>query len=165
MSKQQLLLPRLIDTCAAIHQACGVVLIGSVARGDEIADSDIDLNLIFPGDDRPLHVSSYVDEQNRWQLCHKDTIEGIRIDIAWETEAALHRRLAGDDIVNCWPLSKGKVLRDPANVAGPCVTLARNWFAEHPEENDRRQESYNAAKLQQRQARAAQRQNPPSDAR
>lgn len=113
------ILEHLVSRCAAIHEECGVVLIGSVARGAERTDSDIDLNIIFPRDECPLGRSPYVDDHNRWQLRVRDELQGIRIDI----------------------------------VAGPCLELAKEWFANHPDVASRFEQEYAAAKRQQLRAR------------
>ncbi|WP_366917903.1 nucleotidyltransferase domain-containing protein [uncultured Gimesia sp.] len=91
MSVHQRIIPGLLEVCASIHPDCAVVLIGSVAQGTERPCSDLDLNLIFPGDELPQNQHPYVGDDNRWQLVVKDKIEGIRIDIAWETQQVLGR--------------------------------------------------------------------------
>jgi len=149
MGLHQEILPQVLGTCASIHEECGVVLIGSVARDAARPDSDLDLNIIFPRDECPLGMSSYVESNNRWQLQLKDVVQGVRIDVAWETEHALLERLSGDEAVNCWPFSGGTIVRDPRNVAGPCLELARAWFAAHPDVALRFEQEYNEAKREQ----------------
>ena len=149
------IIPKLVDECASIHAGCGVVLIGSVARGTEIAGSDIDLNLIFLGNECPMGQHPYVAEDNRWQLVMKEVVEGFRIDVAWETEQALLERLQSDDVVNCWPFSHGRVLRDAKRVAARCLRIARAWFRNHPEIVARYEAVYAEAKQQQRRNRGA----------
>jgi hypothetical protein len=140
------ILPYLVEICVSIHDECGVVLIGSVARGTERMNSDIDLNIIFPRDECPLHRSPYVDDDNCWQLKLKDHVQEIRIDVAWETQTALLERLYGEDVVNCWPFSNGQVLHDPYEIAAPCLTIAQNWFASHADVASRYEAAYAAAK-------------------
>ena len=149
MGTHQDILPQVISTCASVHEECGVVLIGSVARGTERSDSDLDLNVIFPRDDCPLDRSPWIDSDNRWQLQRKDEIQGIRIDIAWETQQALLKRLNSDDVVNCWPFSNGVVLRDPCNVASPCLDIARQWFANQLAVTSRFEQQYAKARREQ----------------
>jgi predicted nucleotidyltransferase len=153
MTIQQDILPRVVEICASIHDRCGVVLIGSVARGAERADSDLDLNLVFPGDERPVGRHPYVAEDNRWQLVVKDKIRDIRVDVAWETERALLARLQSDEIRDCWPFSWGRVLRDPAKIVAPCLNLAREWYQRHPEVAERYEADYTEAKRKQQLAR------------
>jgi hypothetical protein len=149
MSIQQELLPQLVGICARIDPKCSVVLIGSVARSMERADSDLDLNIILPGDEVPLARHPYIADDNRWQLQVKDTIQSVRIDVAWETEQALRDRLSGGGIAECWPFSQGRVLHDPLQIAEPLVELARNWFAIRPAIAAKLEAEYAAAKADQ----------------
>lgn len=146
MGRHQDAIPHLVGVCSQIHESCGVVLIGSVARGAERPDSDIDLNIIFPGDVCPIGQHPYIDYDNRWQLMIKDAVDGIRIDVAWETECALLDRLRSDDVLNCWPFSNGRVLYDPSNVAAPCLHIAKHWYSRHPEIAARYEAAYAEAK-------------------
>ena len=150
MSRHQDIIPNLVSVCSQIHEDCGVVLIGSVARGTERPDSDIDLNIIFPGDVCPAGQHPYIDDDNHWQLVIKDTVDGIRVDVAWETERALLGRLRSDDVLNCWPFSNGRVLYDPSNVAAPCLQIAKHWYSQHPDIAARFEAAYAEAKCRKR---------------
>ena len=154
MSPHHDLIPHLVDVCATIHDRCAVVLIGSVACGTQRPNSDVDLNIILPGDEAPVGQHPFIDDDNRWQLVVKDIVNGIRIDVAWETERALLDRLRSDDVVHCWPFSNGRILRDPSNVAAPCLEIAKEWFRNHPEIVAEYESTYAEAKRRQREARA-----------
>lgn len=153
MSVHQRIIPGLIEVCTTIHPYCGVVLIGSVAKGMERPDSDLDLNLIFPGDECPTYKHSYVGGDNRWQLVVKDNIEGIRIDIAWETQRALSDYVAGPQVRACWPFSNGRILRDRLKVAAPSLAVANQWYVDHPDVRERYGRDYAEAKRRQQDAR------------
>ncbi len=153
MSRHHEIIPHLLEVCSSIHNDCGVVLIGSVARGTERPESDIDLNIIFPEDVCPVRQDSYIDDDNRWQLVIKDNVQGIRVDVAWETRFALLKRLRSDDVLNCWPFSNGRILHDPCNVAAPCLAIAKEWYREHPEVAARYESEYVEAKRRQRRRR------------
>jgi hypothetical protein len=153
MSVHQRIIPGLLEVCASIHPDCAVVLIGSVAQGTERPCSDLDLNLIFPGDELPQNQHPYVGDDNRWQLVVKDKIEGIRIDIAWETQQVLIDYVAGPQVRACWPFSNGRILRDPLNVAAPSLAIANQWYVDHPEVRERYERVYAEAKRRQRDAR------------
>ncbi len=152
MVRHQDIIPHLVDECASIHEGCSLVLIGSVARRTERPDSDIDINIIFPGDDCPVGRHGYVGDDNRWQLVVKDIVQGIRVDVAWETERALLNRLQSDDVLNCWPFSHGRVLHDPRNIASPALRIAKQWYRDHPEVAQRYESAYAEAKRVKRQA-------------
>lgn len=130
-----------------------MVLIGSVAQGKERPCSDLDLNLIFPGDELPENEHPYVDDNNRWQLVVKDNIEGVRIDIAWETQQVLTEYVAGPQVRGCWPFSNGRILRDPLKVASPSLAIANQWYLDHPEVREGYERDYAEAKRRQRDAR------------
>ena len=149
MSLQQDILPELVEEIRTHHQQCAVVLIGSVARGDERTESDVDLNIFFPDRRDDCYASPFVDDDNRWQLRKKIERQGVRIDVAWETYKGLQRRLEGDGPAKCWPFSNSKILHDPLGMIAPCLTVSRLWFDEHPEIASRRQADYVAAKQKQ----------------
>lgn len=146
MGRHREIIPQLVDVCVSIHDGCGVVLIGSVARGDERPESDIDLNIVFPGDDCPVREGSYVDDDNRWQLVVRDVVDGIRVDVAWETQSALLRRLRSNDVLKCWPFSNGLVLHDPLDIATPCLRIAKQWYRRHADVAERFEREYAEAK-------------------
>ena len=153
MSIHQRILPGLVEECASIHPDCAVVLIGSVAQGTQRAGSDLDLNLIFPGDQRPQTEHPYVGDDNRWQLVVKDHVEGIRIDVAWETEQALHEHVTGPQVRGCWPISNGRILRDPLQIAAPLLAIAHQWYVDHPDVREQYERDYAEGKRRQREAR------------
>ena len=131
MGLHQDILPDLVADIISHHHECAIVLIGSVARGQERPESDVDLNVILPNDDVNYHKSPYVDRDNRWQLRMKRHVQGIRIDIAWETYQGLEKRLQRDGPFYCWPFSNGKILHDPHGMVDPFLSVARRWFHEH----------------------------------
>ena len=154
MSLHQELLPVLVEDIRSYHEACAIVLIGSVARGQERPESDIDLNIFLPEGDAISHASPYVDHDNRWQLRVKSKMRGVRIDVAWETYQGLKERLRRDGPINCWPFSNGVVLYDCSEAVAPCLHLARTWFEERPEVAERIEREYLKAKQRQIRERA-----------
>ena len=152
MSLHDAILPDLVEHVKSYHPDCSIVLIGSVARGRQRAESDIDLNIFFAAED-DVQASPYVDADNRWQLSMKPKFRGVRIDVAWETYDGLGQRLAGDGALRCWPFSNGKILHDPAGTVAEYLEVARRWFLTHPEDAQRIQSEYTEAKRQQLQQR------------
>jgi predicted nucleotidyltransferase len=147
-------LGEIVEAFQTLDPACGIVLIGSVARGDERPQSDLDLNLFFSGL-RELPRHSYIGDDNRWQLQVKDELRGIRIDVAWETYEGLEGRLQGDGPSVCWSFSRGTILHDPSGKLASCQTLARQWFQEHAAVVEQLEREYAAAKQIQARQHAA----------
>jgi hypothetical protein len=149
VSLHQDILPDLVEDIKAYHDECAIVLIGSVARGEERPESDLDLNIFLPDDDGVSQPSPYIDGDNRWQLKIKRDVNGIRIDIAWETYERLAEHLQGDGAADCWPFSNGKILHDPRRMVEPCLANARKWFDEHPDTAARIEAEYVQSKEKQ----------------
>lgn len=148
MGLQLEILPDLLEDIKSYHDECAIVLIGSIANGNERPESDLDLNIFLPDDDEALNVSPYISNDNRWQLKVKREVHGIRIDVAWETYQGLERHLR-DGPADCWPFSNGKILHDPSRRIEPCLTIARTWFDEHADVAKSIEAKYHISKQQQ----------------
>ena len=98
---------------------CGILVAGSVQRGEERPDSDLDLFVVFPGD-------------GRLGLTHETSPEGVKIDLAVFPEDAFLRQLPAEWF-NFWMFSRAEVVHDPAGIAGRCRDLARARFRERPD--------------------------------
>src|SRR6185503_14723479 len=89
VSRQLQALPHLTARCVEAHPDCGIRLQGSVARGQERLDSDIDLIIVVPegGLQRPNELLC---ADNHWsmQLVH-DAPTGMKLDINWVTAPEL----------------------------------------------------------------------------
>ncbi len=145
MTPQRQILPEVIAAILAEHPECSILLIGSVARGEERPEnSDLDLNLFFPAEPGE---SKWVRPSNRWQLEVVSEHRGVRLDFAWETFEFLeaHLRTAGP----FWILSSGEVLHDPSGRLAPCLRLAQQWAAAHPEECAKIEAEFRRAKARQ----------------
>ena len=131
MALHREILGEVVETFRTLDPACGIVLIGSVAHGNEQPQSDLDLNLFFSGScELPQHA--YIGNDNRWQLKVKDELQGIRIDAAWETYEGLEHLLHGDGPRGCWSFSRGEILHDPSGRVASGQLIARQWFRNHP---------------------------------
>jgi predicted nucleotidyltransferase len=179
VKSHQEILPELIRELTQIDKEMGIILIGSVARGCERSDSDIDLTVLFPGNSCPdFGASPFFSRDNRWALKSKGEIQEKRIDLAWETEQSLLIRLngpepdkdalmaspnddelfdklekiraAGDGPAGCWPLATGKIIYDPLGVAERCQTIAIDWFNKNEEISDAIERGYLRYKAIQR---------------
>ena len=149
MGLHQDILPDLIEDIQSYHDECAIVLIGSVAMGNERPKSDLDLNIFLPDEDSACQPSPYIGSDNRWQLKVKREVHGIRIDVAWETYEGLEQQLQGHGPAGCWPFSNGKILHDPNGVVQPYITTARTWFDQHADIRERIEAEYLKAKQKQ----------------
>jgi len=57
MGLHQDIVPDLIENIQSYHDECAIVLIGSVAMGNERPKSDLDLNIFLPDDDSACQSS------------------------------------------------------------------------------------------------------------
>lgn len=128
MSLQRDILPQVTQSIREHHQDCSILLIGSVARKEESPHSDLDLNIFLP---EAAVNSPWVSPENRWQLQVKCVVQGVRIDVAWETLDFLeeHLRTGGP----FWILSFGEIVHDPSGRVEACIERARNWASENGE--------------------------------
>ena len=178
MKSHRELLPKVVELLTAVDEKMGIVIVGSVARGSERPDSDIDITVIFSGDEHPpLDESSFFSTDNRWALRTKGEIENKRIDLAWDTENNVLQRLrgpepdktalfAGDDEeahfqrleairaegngpAGCWPLATGWIIHDPLGIAEHCQSIAKTWFESNPDILEAIEKGYLAAKQKQ----------------
>ena len=149
MGLHQDILPELVEDIKSYHDECAIALIGSVARGQQRPESDLDLNIFVPDDDVNCYKSPYIDKDNKWQLKMKCHVQGVRIDVAWETYQGLENHLRGDGPIHCWPFSNGKIFHDPSGTVARCLTVAQRWFQEHADIAERIEADFVRTKQQQ----------------
>ena len=128
MSLQRDILPEVALAIQEHHKDCSILLIGSVARQEELEHSDLDLNVFLP--DASI-TSPWICDENRWQLQVKCVVQGIRVDVAWETFDYLDEYMKSDGPF--WILSFGEIIHDPNGRIKPCLQRARRWAAENVE--------------------------------
>ena len=145
MTPQREILPVVTEQILALHPDCSIILIGSVSRAEERPESsDLDLNVFFPTEPTP---SIWIDEENRWQLQVKQTIGGIRIDVAWETLNYLEEHMKTDGPF--WIISCGEIVHDPSKRIEPCLQVARDWTERNAELCQQLEVDFRAAKAKQ----------------
>lgn len=128
MTTQRKVLPKVVDAIQSYHPNCSIILFGSVARHEERPSSDLDLQVFLPDDSVR---SPWVDPTNRWQLKVMSEMDGIRIDVAWETLDFFEAEVETDGPF--WIISCGELICDPSGRAKPCLEKIRSWADQNVE--------------------------------
>lgn len=105
MSRHRKALPGIVEALVARFDRCGILVFGSVQRGAERPDSDLDLIVIYDGDG-DLRVER--------DAPFKDV--DFRVDVVLFPEAAF-RRLAEREWYLFWEFSQAEILHDPSGLA------------------------------------------------
>lgn len=119
MSKQTDVLPFAVERLAAENAGCGIILHGSVQRGYERPDSDIDLFVIT------AHGDSM-----RFDL--KQVIDGISVQVCYWPSGPLAAEMKKEPYL-FYTLSHGRILSDPDGLAQAHQTRGRRYFHKHPQ--------------------------------
>jgi hypothetical protein len=118
MSEHRRILADVVSELAAESPECRIVLHGSVQRGDERQDSDLDLIVIQEqGGDRRIDYSR----------SHR----GIRLGLTRYGASWLEESIAAQPHWY-WPLSRAQVLRDADGLARRLQSRLRHYFDTHP---------------------------------
>jgi len=119
MSIQREIVTRMIGDLPKRFPACGILVAGSVQRGEERPDSDLDLFLVFPGD-------------GAVRLEHEESREGIKVDLAVFPECGFQREVK-QKWFNFWMFSRAEIVYDPNGIAKRNQELALSYFGSHPD--------------------------------
>ena len=116
MSRQRDALPEIIGQLSEEHPGCGVLVSGSVQRGEEREDSDLDIFMVYPGN-------------GEIRLDRVDRADGLRVDLARFPEAGFRAALPAEWF-KFWMFSGAEIVHDPTGIAKRNQELARQRFAE-----------------------------------
>jgi hypothetical protein len=119
MSKHRDILPGLIEDLSFSHPGCAVLLGGSVQRGEERPDSDLDVFCVFDGDG-----SIHLDQQS---FRH-----GIHLDVAYFPTQGFWREWERKPFL-FWMFASADILTDPTGIGAACQGRARQFFVNHPD--------------------------------
>ena len=119
MSVQRDLLVRMTEELPKKFLGCGILVAGSVQRGEEREDSDLDLFVVFRGD-------------GQLDLTHETSAEGVKIDLALFPEEAFRRHVASEWF-NFWMFSRAEIVHDPTGIAKRNQDIARSYFERRPD--------------------------------
>jgi len=119
MSKHREILPEAVDILGERFPGCAVLLWGSVQRGCERPDSDLDLIVVHNGDGKMV-------------IDHSWSHEGIEMCMTYFPVEYLARELH-DRPYLYWPFAQTEQLCDRENLSAPLQELARSYFRDNPE--------------------------------
>ena len=132
MSKQKNALDYLITKCCAADPDCGIQLQGSVARGEEHPDSDIDLTIVL-SQCEPREYNELITKENHYSMTRVYIDKhDVNVDINW-----LHAEELVDIVTNMgasdwWMFLRGIPIHDPIGLAEHCQQTISHWFDENP---------------------------------
>ncbi len=118
MSIQREIVTRMIGDLPKRFPGCGILVAGSVQRGEERPDSDLDLFIVFPGD-------------GAVRLEREVSREGIKVDLAVFPETGFQREVR-QQWFKFWMFSRAEIVHDPAGIAKRNQQLALSYFKRHP---------------------------------
>jgi len=122
-------LPRIVEAAAG----CGVLLQGSVSRGEETDGSDLDVTVVVP-DGTEIVPNDLIHEGNRFGMCRVDAeVYGVAVDINWLHLSDLTRIVRERGAYSWFMFATGRAVHDPEGLAAGGQKLCRAWFAAHPE--------------------------------
>lgn len=132
MGKQRDALETLVAKCAAADPDCGVQLQGSVARGDERPDSDIDITVVLSRPE-PLVFNEIITRGNHFGMTRArlDPFE-VDVDVNWLTQSELLDIIERYGAVGWWMFYRGTPIHDPTGLAKKCQEAISGWFEAHP---------------------------------
>ncbi len=119
MSVQRDILARMTADLSATYPDCGILVSGSVQRGEERPDSDLDLFVVFAGD-------------GQLGLTHEESTEGIKIDVALFPEEAFRCQVDTEGF-NFWMFARAEIVHDPSGIAKRNQDIALAYFRNHPD--------------------------------
>jgi hypothetical protein len=131
MSRQRDIVAEVIQLVAGCGTPVGLILGGSVAQETERPDSDVDFFAIADATGQPaLPGFTVISEKNGCKVFERRE-ERFPVHVACWTTASLDQILQ-DKPYMTYPLLCGRVVFDPAGIAGRYRSRIRQYFEEHP---------------------------------
>jgi hypothetical protein len=130
MSRQSEALPSIVAGCVAVDPACGVMLQGSVARGCEREDSDVDVTVVT-SDREDLAFNEILNPGNHGAMT-RVVVDGVNVDINWIRASELLEQGAARGFAGWWMFRHGRPVQDPEGLAARCQAEIVAWFESQP---------------------------------
>jgi predicted nucleotidyltransferase len=132
MTKQARSVEFLVERCREVDPDCGIQLQGSVARGEERPDSDVDLTVILTvGSLASTNDLIHKNNHMSGSLVHvKECL--VDVDINWIREAELAELVRARGAFDWFMFLVGTSVHDPVGAAERSHGLIKNWFDRNP---------------------------------
>lgn len=150
MTKQARSVEFLVERCREVDPNCGVQLQGSVARGGERPDSDVDLTVILTVEavrspNELIHAHNHVAMSRVYVKEH-----AVDVDVNWIREDELRALIQSRGAFEWFMFLTGRSVHDPVGAAERSHDLIKSWF-------DRNRSALEAWQHQQREVEYAKR--------
>ena len=132
MGRHREALGALVAKCAEADPDCGVQLQGSVARGDERPDSDIDITVVLSRPE-PLVFNEIIARENHFGMTRARLDPfGVDVDVNWLSATELLETVESQGAVGWWMFYRGTPIHDPKGLAKRCHEAISDWFGANP---------------------------------
>ncbi|HUT61318.1 MAG TPA: nucleotidyltransferase domain-containing protein [Phycisphaerae bacterium] len=130
MTTHRQVLQQVVETLQQGNPQCAVLLAGSILRGTEDSQSDIDLFVVVPEINSFRAVLGRVVHSTDHVRVVQEQIEGIPVTMTC-FDSALLRDMVRQPWRN-YLFAKAGVLRDPLGIVGETQRAINEWYAAHP---------------------------------
>jgi len=131
MREHRQILASVIDEIIAMDPDCSILLVGSLARGEERDDSDIDLHVCMSRE--PECFNDLIGEHNYEHMHVCTERNGVKIDIGWRLLDKLEREWTQPIPVGVhYYFMVGKCIRDPSGGQTRWLSIQWRWLEERP---------------------------------
>ncbi|MEI6071316.1 MAG: nucleotidyltransferase domain-containing protein [Verrucomicrobiae bacterium] len=130
--KHREILTKLIDEIVAFDPDCSILIGGSLSRGEERQDSDIDLHVWLSKEPDPGQFNDLINEDTRahWHVCTER--DGVKIDIGWRLFDALLEEIPANVAMVYYPCVLWEIARDPSGKLESHIAAMQRWLDRHP---------------------------------
>jgi predicted nucleotidyltransferase len=132
MTRQRAALEFVIGKCREVDPECGIQLQGSVARGEERPDSDIDLTVVTSRADG-LPFNEFISRENHFAMTRvRLEKHDVDVDINWLSVDELVDLVKTHGASDWWMFYRGTPVHDPGGSARRCHRTISEWFDRNP---------------------------------
>ena len=131
MSRHQEVLREITEELIGLDPECSILVMGSAAHGEERSDSDIDILVYFMNE--PSLTGELITEKNKkGMMVLPEFRNGVKIDIGWRMISDLKKSVPDGNAGYFYPITIGRLVRDPSGAIAAHIESRRQWLKEHP---------------------------------